>query len=122
VANRLLAATRPLDVVARLGGDEFAIIFAAGADRNTAELVAQRVLDAAQEPLRILGTDYHIGASIGLSCRDRADMAVDELIRRADMAMYTAKGRGKNCWEIFDPTTHGHRVERRSDHHHIAPT
>jgi predicted signal transduction protein with EAL and GGDEF domain len=61
----------------------------------------------------IFGEAYHIGASLGLACRDHADLTTDNLIRHADVAMYTAKGRGKNCWELYDPDIHGQLGERR---------
>jgi diguanylate cyclase (GGDEF)-like protein len=114
VANVLLSTTRPDDVVARLGGDEFAIVLSAGTDEHAAELVAQRIVEALAEPLRVFGEMHQIGASIGLACRYDAGVSADDLIRRADVAMYTAKGRGKNCWELYDVAVHGHLTDRRT--------
>jgi diguanylate cyclase (GGDEF)-like protein len=113
VAALLLESTRPIDLVARIGGDEFAILLGGGTDEEAAELVAQRVVDALGEPLRVFGEMHQIGASIGLACRNDSDTTTDELIRRADVAMHTAKTRGKNCWERYDVTMHGHLIERR---------
>jgi diguanylate cyclase (GGDEF)-like protein len=114
VANVVLAATRPTDIVARLGGDEFAILLGAGTDGATAEMVAQRIVDALGEPLRVFGEMHQVGASIGLASRDDADVTTDDLIRRADVAMYTAKGRGKNRWDRDDEAVHGQLTERRT--------
>jgi diguanylate cyclase (GGDEF)-like protein len=114
VATVLMNATRPKDLVARLGGDEFALLLSSGSDQLTAEDVAQRVLDALAAPLTIQGHAVTVGASIGVTSRDDPDEGIDELLRQADMAMYTAKGRGKNCWETFDAQIHGQLLDRRT--------
>jgi diguanylate cyclase (GGDEF)-like protein len=114
VANVLLSTTRPSDIVARLGGDEFAVLLGPGTGEDTAEQVAQRIVDALGEPLRVFGEMHQIGASIGLACRMDSDTTTDDLIRRADVAMYTAKGRGKNRWECYDPAVHGQLADRRA--------
>jgi diguanylate cyclase (GGDEF)-like protein len=121
VANVLLSTTRPKDLVARLGGDEFAVLLGPGTDEDTAELVAQRIVDALGEPLHVFGEVHQIGASIGLACRIESDSTTDDLIRRADDAMYTAKGRGKNRWERYDAAVHGELAERRAPKLRIQP-
>jgi diguanylate cyclase (GGDEF)-like protein len=113
VANVLLSTTRPTDIVARLGGDEFAVLLGAATDEDTAGLIAQRIVDTLGEPLRVFGEMHQVGASIGLACRHDSDTSTDDLIRRADVAMYTAKGRGKNRWERYDAAVHGELIERR---------
>jgi diguanylate cyclase (GGDEF)-like protein/PAS domain S-box-containing protein len=91
VANRLLGSVRATDTVGRLGGDEFAVICEdAGADE--ALLVARRVLDAFGAPIPVGGEERRVALSIGIALAPPYD--VDELVRRADEAMYRAKQSG----------------------------
>ncbi|MDI6911851.1 PAS domain S-box protein [Nocardioides sp.] len=88
VAARLLASVRGTDTVGRLGGDEFAVICEdTGSDE--ALVVAQRILDALHDPIRVGDHDHPIGLSIGVALAPPYDF--DELVRRADEAMYRAK-------------------------------
>ncbi len=88
VATRLLASVRGTDTVGRLGGDEFAVICEdTGSDE--ALVVAQRILDALHDPVRVGDHDHPIGLSIGVALAPPYDF--DELVRRADEAMYRAK-------------------------------
>ncbi len=103
VAARLSDAVRPGDLVARLGGDEFALLLDGVADAAVAFAVAERAVAALASPVEIGGTWAHVGASVGLAMRhDGSDP--DSLMREADVAMYTAKGRGKNRVERYDAT------------------
>jgi len=76
------------------------------------EDVAHRILELLAEPFAIRGRVVTVGASIGLATRTDMAMTVDELIRRADIAMYTAKGRGKNRVEVFEMSLHGDMIHR----------
>ena len=69
--------------------------------------VAERILELLGKPFTIQGCTVHVGASIGLATRTEETMTVEELIRRADIAMYTAKSRGKNRLEVFEMSLHG---------------
>jgi diguanylate cyclase (GGDEF)-like protein len=101
VAIRLGGAVRPGDLVARLGGDEFALLLDGLPDGELAYTVAQRVVTALAEPVQ-LGTKWaHVGASVGLAPR-QPDSTFESLMREADVAMYAAKGKGKNRVERFD--------------------
>ena len=103
VAARLSDAVRPGDLVARLGGDEFALLLDGVPDASVALTVAERAVAALASPVEIAGTSAHVGASVGLAMRhDGSDP--DSLMREADVAMYTAKGRGKNRVERYDAT------------------
>jgi diguanylate cyclase (GGDEF)-like protein len=103
VATRLHDAVRPGDMVARLGGDEFAILLDGVPDQVVALGVAQRTVAALAAPVEVAGTWVHVGASAGLAMRnDGSDP--EGLMREADVAMYTAKGRGKNRVEFYDAT------------------
>jgi diguanylate cyclase (GGDEF)-like protein/PAS domain S-box-containing protein len=91
VAARLLASVRATDTVGRLGGDEFAVICEdTGADE--ALVAARRILAAFEKPVRVDGHDHPVGISIGIALAPPHPF--DELIRRADAAMYDAKQRG----------------------------
>jgi diguanylate cyclase (GGDEF)-like protein len=101
VAGRLSAAIRPGDLVARLGGDEFAILLDSLPDQDLALTVAQRVVVALAEPVKIGKHSVNVGASVGLAMR-HGHSTVEGLMREADVAMYAAKGKGKNRVERYD--------------------
>jgi diguanylate cyclase (GGDEF)-like protein len=101
VADRLRDVVRPDDLVARLGGDEFALLLNGVPDRAAALSVAERAVAALSQPTVIHGQQVRIGASVGLALRQPASEP-DTLMRQSDVAMYTAKGGGKNRVEIYD--------------------
>jgi diguanylate cyclase (GGDEF)-like protein/PAS domain S-box-containing protein len=107
VAERLLHCVRPEDTVARFGGDEFAVLLEDSA-RTGAEEVTRRVMDELRRPSRTLGAGIAPRASIGVALvSDRAgatDFPADseEILAKADAAMYRAKARGKGCYEIWE--------------------
>ena len=88
VASRLRGAIRDGDMVARLGGDEFAVIVRGGCPAE----VGARLLAALAEPFELCGHRIHVSASVGVAHSART---ADELLRKADMAMYRAKADGK---------------------------
>jgi diguanylate cyclase (GGDEF)-like protein len=91
VARRISHTLRDADVVARLGGDEFAAIFTTGGDPEGATVAARRVLGAINEPLVLSGRPYWLRASVGVSCTALHGTEADQLVQRADRAMYEAK-------------------------------
>ncbi|HYJ99049.1 MAG TPA: diguanylate cyclase, partial [Burkholderiaceae bacterium] len=99
VAQRLTDCVRDGDVVARLGGDEFAIIQHGGEQPTASESLASRLVQAIAQPFDVAGQSVSIGTSVGiaLSSIDCADP--DDLLKRADLALYEAKslGRGTHC-------------------------
>jgi diguanylate cyclase (GGDEF)-like protein/PAS domain S-box-containing protein len=97
-ADRLQRSVRRGDTVARLGGDEFAILLEEEPAR--CEAVAQAVLDAFARPIVAGGREFVLTASIGVVVSDGAADA-DALIRRADLAMYSAKSKGKGRLEVY---------------------
>jgi diguanylate cyclase (GGDEF)-like protein len=101
VADRLRETVRPGDVVARLGGDEFALLLNGVPDWAAALAVAERAVATLGTPAQILGHRLHLSASVGLAlAEDGCD--AEALVRHADLAMYTAKGKGKNRTEAYD--------------------
>ncbi|MCB0965494.1 MAG: EAL domain-containing protein [Ilumatobacter sp.] len=99
IAERLRTVTRHDDHVARLGGDEFAVLLV-GAQARQSSLVAEELLAVLRMPVELPQTVVHPAASIGIVEID-GERDVDELMRRADVAMYTAKRAGKDRWRPF---------------------
>jgi len=118
VARRLQACVREGDSVARLGGDEFVVMLedldqAAEEAANQAELVAEKVIDQLGRAYRLDNLVHHSTASIGIALFRDKGLAVDDLLKRADLAMYQAKASGRNTLRFFDPTMQA-AVEARS--------
>lgn len=112
-AARLGETVRPADLVARLGGDEFAVLLNGVHSPEAALLVAERAVAVLAAPVEIAGIRVHVGASVGLAIhQDGSDP--DSLMREADVAMYAAKGQGKNRVERFDPTPNDIVVEHHA--------
>ena len=91
VAGRLLHAVRGEGTVARLGGDEFAVLLPGLMDAEVADVVADRLLEVLAAPLDCEGVKLSVEASIGVSAFPDDGAEVDELLRRADIALYEAK-------------------------------
>ncbi|BBX07295.1 GGDEF-domain containing protein [Mycolicibacterium aichiense] len=91
VAERIVGSVRAGDTVARLGGDEFAVLIEGRVDHS--QLVAHRVVEAFDEPFIVDGQDLLIRPSIGLAVAEQGDpdLLAEDLLKRADIAMYSAK-------------------------------
>lgn len=100
VARRLQVSVRETDTAARLGGDEFAVILEPQADRESAELVAERILKCFSEPISVGETECVVGASIGIAIMRADEFDKDSLVKMADVAMYEAKNAGRNCYRV----------------------
>jgi diguanylate cyclase (GGDEF)-like protein len=109
VAARISRAVRDTDIVGRMGGDEFVVIMPSLTDRAVAERVAERLLgDAAQALPGIDGHDLRVSLSIGISVYPDDGTSGEELLSRADAAMYYVKGHGRGAWQSHSSTqTHG---------------
>jgi diguanylate cyclase (GGDEF)-like protein len=107
VARRLRSATAADDVVARLGGDEFAIItFGAAADtplREHTTALARRIIALINEPFVIEGSSAFVGGSLGIALAPADGIETEELLRKADLALYKSKSQGRNGFTLFDP-------------------
>jgi diguanylate cyclase len=101
VAQRIRSKVRGTDDVARLGGDEFVVVCRDQNNPATALMVADRLVSTLNQPFQIGTETVHISASIGLADAE-AGLASADLMRRADMAMYSAKERGRATYVSFD--------------------
>ncbi len=112
VADRLRGCLRSGDTPARLGGDEFAVLLEDAPDARAVVEVAERILDSLHAPIIVEGREVYARASIGIATRRGPTTTPDELLRNADLAMYTAKANGKGCIEMFEPAMHHRAVDR----------
>jgi diguanylate cyclase (GGDEF)-like protein/PAS domain S-box-containing protein len=101
VAARFRAALRPGDVVGRFGGDEFVVVCENITGETVAVAVADRLREALEEPFEVAGRRLVVTASIGIARTSGDDTHADALIRDADVAMYRAKGRGRDTSVVF---------------------
>ncbi len=101
-AQRLVKATRNGDTVARLGGDEFAVLLENLTGKQQVVEIAARIVETLQEPLDLPGTDMRVAASVGVAFATAED-GVEELMRNADIAMYSAKAQGKGRYTVYEP-------------------
>jgi diguanylate cyclase (GGDEF)-like protein len=104
VASRLSAEVRHSDTVARLGGDEFAIILRNVSCLNDVNDVCARVVKDLSRPFDLSGAQSFIGASVGVAIAPQDGGDRNELIRKADIALYKAKTDGRNQFALFSPS------------------
>jgi diguanylate cyclase (GGDEF)-like protein/PAS domain S-box-containing protein len=115
LARRLERVLRPGDVVSRFGGDEFIVLcedLDADAAARRAAGIAERLIDAVEEPFVLDGEEQFVSASAGLAMAFDGTERPDDLVRDADAAMYRAKDRGRGRVEIFDETMRAGAEER----------
>jgi diguanylate cyclase (GGDEF)-like protein len=102
VSKRLLSCLRKSDTVARLGGDEFSVILPNAGNKQTVSQIAQKILDAFAQDFHPLGHHCSLGVSIGIAYFHDETQSLDDLLHKADMAMYEAKQDGRNCYRYAD--------------------
>ena len=108
VAARLLSCVREVDTVARFGGDEFVVMLETlhtdlPDAASQAEIVAEKLLASLNLPFDLGGQQHYSTPSIGITLFGDQRLSVDELLKRADLAMYQAKAAGRNTQRFFDP-------------------
>jgi diguanylate cyclase (GGDEF)-like protein len=114
VAFRLSTVIKPSDMITRFGGDEFVVLQTGTERRQDAEWLAQRVARALKEPFEIEGHRMDIGASIGIAMAPHDGVDVDQLLKKADMALYAAKNGGGGSHRFFAMDMEAAVQERRA--------
>jgi diguanylate cyclase (GGDEF)-like protein len=112
VGQRLRGAVRKHDLVARLGGDEFAVLAQHLADPEAATSIALRIIDALATPISTGAAAHVLGAGIGIAVFPFPNGTTEEVMRRADVALYRAKAERKSSMRFFDDEMDRHVRER----------
>ncbi len=101
VGARLASCLRAEDSVARIGGDEFGLVLTDVQDGESTTRVARRVLERVRPAFQIDGLDLHTTASIGISTFPGDGVTVEEMMQRADVALYHAKDQGRDTYRNY---------------------
>jgi len=113
VAKRLLSCVRSTDTVARLGGDEFVFILGGLTDLEVVDRICELVMERIAEPFFLEGEQAIISASMGMTFYPIDGESIKGLLQNADLAMYSAKARGKRQVARFTPSMQAHVAMRR---------
>lgn len=120
VARRLSSQIRAGDVMARLGGDEFAILMERITTVVDAAAIAQQMLEVIDAPFAINGHQLNVTTSIGITFFPTDNSEPMRLLKNADIAMYQAKGSGRNNFKFFTERMHTELVEYHEIERDIA--
>ena len=112
VADRLAELGRRQDTLYRLGGDEFGILIEDNTDINVISTIAQQVNTEIAKAYRIKGHEIALGSSIGIVLYPHDAHTSQELLQKADTAMYHAKQRGGNCYQFFNASMNENAIQR----------
>jgi len=112
VAIRIKECVREDDTVARLGGDEFTLLLPEIIKEESAAKVAHKILEAIRQPLDIGNHELYITASIGIVFYPNDGKDVETLLKNADTAMYRAKEKGRNNYQLYTPVMNAKAFER----------
>ncbi|WP_345971755.1 diguanylate cyclase domain-containing protein [Sulfurimonas diazotrophicus] len=107
VANRLVDCLRQTDIAARIGGDEFVVLLSDVGGEENAVAIGEKIRHALAMPFKIVGQMINISSSIGVAIYPKDAAQEDELIKRADIAMYNAKAKGRNSVVTYEPGMQG---------------
>jgi diguanylate cyclase (GGDEF)-like protein len=113
VAEAIGRSVRPGDLGVRLAGDEFAVLVEDGRDIGAVIRIAERIGEAVARPVELDGRWISTSASIGIAASRSRVQSADELLRDADVAMYTAKARGKGRFAVFEPSMRAELSDRQ---------
>ena len=105
-AARLSNSVRQGDVVVRLGGDEFAVLLEGPLHTDAIAIIAHKILNRISSPITVNEREHVLSTSIGVSCFPADGRTPDELLTRADLAMYSAKEAGRNDFRFFTTALH----------------
>jgi diguanylate cyclase (GGDEF)-like protein len=112
VAVRLRGCVRASDTVARLGGDEFVVLLPEIGHSDDAAIVAQKILAVVAKPFTLIGQEFRVTVSIGISSYPADGLDEQTLTKNADIAMYQAKEGGKNNFQFYSKARNVNSLER----------
>jgi diguanylate cyclase (GGDEF)-like protein len=112
VAARLQGCVRDSDTVARLGGDEFVVLLPEMEEGKQAVIVAQKILTVIGKAFTLIGHEFRVTASIGISLYPQDGEDEQTLTKNADIAMYQAKAEGKNNFQFYSEKLNANSLER----------
>jgi diguanylate cyclase (GGDEF)-like protein len=113
VARGFKAICAQKGLLARVGGDEFALVLDSPDAVSTAEETANRLVQFLHAPIHIDGRVLTVGTSVGIAFADEGGISAEELLRRADVAMYQAKELGRSRVALYDRSIDAEKLERR---------
>ena len=113
ISDRLRESLRDVDTIARLGGDEFAAIVPGCDDEKSVSHLCERIIDSIAKPIVVDRMEHSVGASIGVALFPDDGKYVEELVKKADAAMYRAKESGGAKFAFFDDTLN------EANHHRV---
>lgn len=120
VAARLAEAVRAGDTVSRMGGDEFVVIMQAVANGDEVRhAVERRLIPLIRQPHRVEGHELQVSCSVGVAVYPDDGQDLDELMRRADAAMYEAKAAGRDMARFYAPEIDQVAIQRQTLEHHL---
>lgn len=102
-SQHIVAATDKNAFVARLGGDEFIVVVPGENSRHKAAQIADKVIKELGQEYEIAAQKLHMSASIGVVIYPEDGDMVEDILKKADIAMYAAKRAGRNCWRFYEP-------------------
>jgi len=112
VSLRIKEILRKQDTIARMGGDEFIILIPGLTDTDHTARLAEKILDAITPVFKIGDNELYIGCSIGISIFPDDGMEIKTLLKNSDLAMYRAKERGRNTFQLYTPSMNFKAMER----------
>jgi len=112
VAKRLKRCVRDSDTVARLGGDEFTIILESINNADEVGICADKIIKRMAKSIKVVGTVVITSPSIGIGIYPNDGEDTDTLLKNADLAMYSAKEKGRNNYQFFNPAMTSSAIER----------
>ncbi|HCI13114.1 MAG TPA: diguanylate cyclase [Gallionellaceae bacterium] len=112
VAERLKARLHKGDTIARMGGDEYTVLLPLVDDMNDVNLFVEQMMADLRKPFSINENELFIGASIGVSVAPQDGVTPDDILKKADSALYKAKEMGRNTFVFFAPSMNESAVER----------
>lgn len=102
VAKRLVNLGQNVNHVSRLGGDEFCIILSNITDKNNVAAIAQNTIDVISKTIKLSGRNFIPTCSIGIACYPKDGKSLESLLKASDIALYSAKKQGKNCYAFYN--------------------